>query len=244
MALKTVLRNNGWVALQVYLRYGRAQLDTQLEAVFGTSDLNSGKTLSLTDFLAHLHANQARNVLEESPDLCKDWLRASTTGTSRLSLRAWVIVYNILMGLYRDAPLLSQCTQLCVYRLLSCGQGSRQRLTSRHRCPAAKGREQQAEHELSVRQPLRICATKSITHSSLEPRRWQGLRQSARRDSHRRLADHGLGPGLEHKLAPHSRNHLQAVNTSSLGGQLRRLPAASVLCLGQVRTVFRPPSSP
>ena len=44
--------------VQVYLRYGRAQLDTQLEAVFGTSDLNSGKTLSLTDFLAHLHANQ------------------------------------------------------------------------------------------------------------------------------------------------------------------------------------------
>ena len=47
----------------VYLRYGRAQLDAQLEAVFGTSDLNSGKTLSLTDFLAHLHANQVRTAL-------------------------------------------------------------------------------------------------------------------------------------------------------------------------------------
>jgi calmodulin len=46
----------------VYLRYGRAQLDAQLEAVFGTSDLNSGNTLSLTDFLAHLHANQARTA--------------------------------------------------------------------------------------------------------------------------------------------------------------------------------------
>lgn len=55
----------GSVSLQeamqlVYLRYGRAELDGQLEAVFGTSDLNSGKTLSLTEFLSHLFSNQAR----------------------------------------------------------------------------------------------------------------------------------------------------------------------------------------
>jgi hypothetical protein len=39
-------------------RHGRAELDAQLEAVFGTSDLNSGKTLGLTEFLSSLHANQ------------------------------------------------------------------------------------------------------------------------------------------------------------------------------------------
>ena len=71
MAPKTMPCHSGWVALQVYLRYGRAQLDTQLEAVFGTSDLNSGKTLSLTDFLAHLHANQVWNMLKISPVPCK-----------------------------------------------------------------------------------------------------------------------------------------------------------------------------
>ena len=60
----------GSVSLQeamqlVYLRYGRAELDGQLEAVFGTSDLNSGKTLSLTEFLSHLFSNQARAEVGE-----------------------------------------------------------------------------------------------------------------------------------------------------------------------------------
>ena len=42
----------------MYLRYGRALLDSQLEEVFGTSDLNSGKMLTLTEFLHCLHASQ------------------------------------------------------------------------------------------------------------------------------------------------------------------------------------------
>lgn len=46
-----------------YLRHGRAQLDAQLEAVFGTSDLNSGKTLSLAEFMGRLHAHQVEALL-------------------------------------------------------------------------------------------------------------------------------------------------------------------------------------
>lgn len=46
-------------AMQIlYLRYGRELMDAQLEDIFGTSDLNSGKTLCLTEFLDSLHANQ------------------------------------------------------------------------------------------------------------------------------------------------------------------------------------------
>lgn len=51
-------------ALQImYLRHGRAELDAKLEEVFGTADLNSGKTLSLTEFLACLHQNQVKQLL-------------------------------------------------------------------------------------------------------------------------------------------------------------------------------------
>lgn len=51
-------------AMQImYLRHGRAQLDAKLEEVFGTSDLNSGKTLGLTEFLECLHANQIKTLL-------------------------------------------------------------------------------------------------------------------------------------------------------------------------------------
>ncbi|MEW5299884.1 MAG: hypothetical protein WDW38_011607 [Sanguina aurantia] len=51
-------------AMQItYLRYGRALLDTQLEEVFGTSDLNSGKILTITEFLSCLHANQVKQLL-------------------------------------------------------------------------------------------------------------------------------------------------------------------------------------
>jgi calmodulin len=51
-------------ALQImYLRHGRAELDAKLEEVFGTSDLNSGKTLSLTEFLSCLHQNQVKQLL-------------------------------------------------------------------------------------------------------------------------------------------------------------------------------------
>ncbi|GMH32255.1 hypothetical protein BSKO_00089 [Bryopsis sp. KO-2023] len=50
-------------AMQImYLRYGRSLLDSQLEEIFGTSDLNSGKTLSLTEFLRSLHANQVKQL--------------------------------------------------------------------------------------------------------------------------------------------------------------------------------------
>lgn len=51
-------------AMQImYLRYGRALLDAQLEEVFGTSDLNSGKILTLTEFLHCLHASQVKQLL-------------------------------------------------------------------------------------------------------------------------------------------------------------------------------------
>uniref|UniRef100_A0A7R9VD05 EF-hand domain-containing protein n=1 Tax=Chlamydomonas euryale TaxID=1486919 RepID=A0A7R9VD05_9CHLO len=51
-------------AMQImYLRYGRAQLDYQLEEIFGTCDLNSGKLLTLTEFLHCLKANQVKQLL-------------------------------------------------------------------------------------------------------------------------------------------------------------------------------------
>jgi calmodulin len=50
-------------AMQIlYLRYGRQLLDAQLEEIFGTCDLNSGKTLSLTEFLTSLHVSQVKQL--------------------------------------------------------------------------------------------------------------------------------------------------------------------------------------
>lgn len=50
-------------AMQImYLRYGRQMLDSQLEEIFGTSDLNSGKTLSLSEFLRCLHSHQVKQL--------------------------------------------------------------------------------------------------------------------------------------------------------------------------------------
>jgi hypothetical protein len=46
----------------MYLRYGRNDLDAQLQDIFGTSDLNSGKTLTLTEFLSSLHASQVKQL--------------------------------------------------------------------------------------------------------------------------------------------------------------------------------------
>lgn len=46
----------------VLCSHGRAELDAQLEAVFGTSDLNSGKTLTVTQFMACLHAKQVKQL--------------------------------------------------------------------------------------------------------------------------------------------------------------------------------------
>ncbi|PSC72095.1 outer dynein arm-docking complex subunit 3 isoform B [Micractinium conductrix] len=45
-----------------YLRVGKESLDAQLAAVFGTADLNSGKSLSLTQFLNCLHAHQLQQI--------------------------------------------------------------------------------------------------------------------------------------------------------------------------------------
>lgn len=60
--------NQGFITLEeamqiMYLRYGRAELDMQLEQVFGTADLNSGKILTLTEFLHCLHTNQVKQLL-------------------------------------------------------------------------------------------------------------------------------------------------------------------------------------
>lgn len=38
------------------------ELDVQLEAVFGTADINSGKTLTLTEFLQSLQASQIKQL--------------------------------------------------------------------------------------------------------------------------------------------------------------------------------------
>ena len=43
--------------LSTHLHAGR-----QLEAVFGTADLNAGKTLTLSEFLACLHASQVQQL--------------------------------------------------------------------------------------------------------------------------------------------------------------------------------------
>lgn len=46
----------------MYLRYGRQLLDAHLEEIFGTSDLNSGRTLTLSQFLHSLHVSQIRQL--------------------------------------------------------------------------------------------------------------------------------------------------------------------------------------
>jgi calmodulin len=53
-------------AMQItYLRYGRQQLDSVLEEVFGTSDLTSGKRITVTEFLHRLHRNQVKILLSK-----------------------------------------------------------------------------------------------------------------------------------------------------------------------------------
>eukprot|EP00959_Pyramimonas_sp_CCMP1952_P269072 5625551-Pyramimonas_sp.AAC.1 len=50
-------------AMQIlYLRYGKQLLDTQLEEIFGTSDTNSGKDLTLSEFLQSLNMSQVRQL--------------------------------------------------------------------------------------------------------------------------------------------------------------------------------------
>ena len=62
----------GHVALEeamqlMYLRYGRAELDQHLEEIFGTSDINSGKSLTLSEFLQSLHVSQVKQLLSRDP---------------------------------------------------------------------------------------------------------------------------------------------------------------------------------
>jgi hypothetical protein len=55
-------------AMQIlYLRHGRAQLDEQLVKLFGTSDLRTGKVLTLREFLHALHSQQASWRLAKQP---------------------------------------------------------------------------------------------------------------------------------------------------------------------------------
>jgi len=50
-------------AMQIlYLRYGKQLLDAQLEEIFGTSDTNSGKDLTLSEFLQSLNMSQVRQL--------------------------------------------------------------------------------------------------------------------------------------------------------------------------------------
>mmetsp|Transcript_39922 Transcript_39922/g.55499 ORF Transcript_39922/g.55499 Transcript_39922/m.55499 type:complete len:185 (+) Transcript_39922:254-808(+) len=50
-------------AMQIlYLRYGKSLLDTQLEEIFGTSDTNSGKDLTLSEFLHSLSRSQVKQL--------------------------------------------------------------------------------------------------------------------------------------------------------------------------------------
>jgi len=46
----------------LYLRYGKGLLDSQLEEIFGTSDTNSTKDLSLTEFLHSLNMSQVKQL--------------------------------------------------------------------------------------------------------------------------------------------------------------------------------------
>ena len=50
-------------AMQIlYLRFGKGLLDSQLEEIFGTSDTNSTKDLSLTEFLHSLNMSQVKQL--------------------------------------------------------------------------------------------------------------------------------------------------------------------------------------
>ena len=46
----------------LFLRYGREMIDVHLEEMFGTSDVFSGKELSLTEYLDSLHAIQIKQI--------------------------------------------------------------------------------------------------------------------------------------------------------------------------------------
>mmetsp|Transcript_1642 Transcript_1642/g.6238 ORF Transcript_1642/g.6238 Transcript_1642/m.6238 type:complete len:178 (+) Transcript_1642:146-679(+) len=59
--------NDGAVSVEeamqiLFLRHGRSLLDTQLEEIFGTSDTNSMKDLSLTEFLDSLNLSHVKQL--------------------------------------------------------------------------------------------------------------------------------------------------------------------------------------
>ncbi|XRA98890.1 calmodulin [Pycnococcus provasolii] len=59
--------NSGTVSLEeamqiLYLRFGREKLDSQLQDIFGTSDTNSDKNLTLTEFLHCLNVSQVKQL--------------------------------------------------------------------------------------------------------------------------------------------------------------------------------------
>ena len=61
-------------AMQIlYLRYGRGLLDAQLEEIFGTSDLNSGKLLqtcsAVEQIASGIHSIQATCCCREDTDI-------------------------------------------------------------------------------------------------------------------------------------------------------------------------------
>lgn len=75
----------------------RALLDAQLEEVFGTSDLNSGKILTLTEFLHCLHASQVCCSDERSggwPALGAEHMNSicGQSGLVTVSLCVWLLV--------------------------------------------------------------------------------------------------------------------------------------------------------
>ncbi|KAK3273721.1 Outer dynein arm docking complex 3 [Cymbomonas tetramitiformis] len=57
--------NSGTVSVEeamqiLYVRYGKACLDSQLQEIFGTSDTNSTKTLTLSEYLSSLYESQIK----------------------------------------------------------------------------------------------------------------------------------------------------------------------------------------
>jgi calmodulin len=55
--------DTGWLAAAEAVSCSPQEaLDEELAAVFGTADLNSGKTLGLTEFLSCLHAHQLQQI--------------------------------------------------------------------------------------------------------------------------------------------------------------------------------------
>ena len=49
----------------LYIRYGREKMDGMLMEIFGTSDIHSGKELTLTEFLGALHTQQIKHLKDK-----------------------------------------------------------------------------------------------------------------------------------------------------------------------------------